>query len=104
MLYCNRILKFSYFVCRGMRVPYLSVGWNRQFLMMQEFGFVYDATIVAPFADPPYWPYTLDYKMPHKCMGTYSASLVLFWLCIHFTKILHCHCTQTEAVSITSEE
>ncbi|KAJ0174591.1 hypothetical protein K1T71_009699 [Dendrolimus kikuchii] len=54
---------------RGMRVPYLSVGWNRQFLMMQEFGFVYDATIVAPFTDTPYWPYTLDYKMPHKCQG-----------------------------------
>lgn len=52
-----------------MRVPYLSVGWNRQYLMMQEFGFVYDATVVAPLADPPFWPYTLDYKMPHKCIG-----------------------------------
>ncbi|XP_053610849.1 chitin deacetylase 1 isoform X1 [Plodia interpunctella] len=54
---------------RGMRVPYLSVGWNRQFLMMQEFGFVYDASVVAPYASPPYWPYTLDYKMPHRCTG-----------------------------------
>ncbi|CAB3253442.1 unnamed protein product [Arctia plantaginis] len=54
---------------RGLRVPFLSVGWNRQFLMMQEFGFVYDATVVAPLSDPPYWPYTLDYKMPHKCKG-----------------------------------
>ncbi|KAL4711499.1 hypothetical protein ACJJTC_000515 [Scirpophaga incertulas] len=53
---------------RGLRVPYLSVGWNRQFLMMQEFGFVYDSTVVAPLADPPYWPYTLDYKMPHRCL------------------------------------
>ncbi|CAK1587046.1 unnamed protein product [Parnassius mnemosyne] len=52
---------------RGLRVPYLSVGWNRQFLMMQEFGFVYDATIVAPLSDLPYWPYTHDYKMPHGC-------------------------------------
>ncbi|XP_045522703.1 chitin deacetylase 1 [Pieris brassicae] len=54
---------------RGMRVPYLSVGWNRQFLMMQEFGFVYDATVVAPLVDPPFWPYTLDHKMPHQCTG-----------------------------------
>nr|XP_004931841.2 chitin deacetylase 1 [Bombyx mori] len=54
---------------RGMRVPYLSVGWNRQFLMMQEFGFVYDATIVAPLNDPPFWPYTLDHKIPHSCTG-----------------------------------
>lgn len=55
-----------------MRVPYLSVGWNRQFLMMQEFGFVYDGTIVAPLVDPPFWPYTLDYKMPHQCTGKFK--------------------------------
>lgn len=53
-----------------MRVPFLRVGWNRQFLMMREFGFVYDASMTAPFSDPPLWPYTLDYKMPHKCQGT----------------------------------
>lgn len=29
---------------RGVRVPFLRVGWNRQFLMMKEFGFVYDAS------------------------------------------------------------
>lgn len=52
---------------RGIRVPFLRVGWNRQFLMMKEFGFQYDATIVAPFSDPPLWPYTLDYKIPHSC-------------------------------------
>ncbi|XP_068618132.1 chitin deacetylase 1 [Battus philenor] len=57
---------------RGLRVPYLSVGWNRQFLMMQEFGFVYDATVVAPLTDPPYWPYTHDYKMPHRCTESYQ--------------------------------
>ncbi|XP_045537146.1 chitin deacetylase 1 [Papilio machaon] len=57
---------------RGLRVPYLSVGWNRQFVMMQEFGFVYDATIVAPLSDPPYWPYTHDYKMPHECTEKYQ--------------------------------
>jgi len=52
-----------------MRVPFLRVGWNRQFLMMREFGFVYDASMVAPYSDIPLWPYTLDYKMPHKCHG-----------------------------------
>ena len=46
-----------------------SVGWNRQFLMMREFGFVYDSSMAAPPSDPPIWPYTLDYKMPHKCLG-----------------------------------
>ncbi|PNF25120.1 hypothetical protein B7P43_G01988 [Cryptotermes secundus] len=54
---------------RGMRVPFLRVGWNRQFLMMKEFGFVYDASMVAPFSDPPLWPYTLDHKIPHQCTG-----------------------------------
>ncbi|KAK9709013.1 Chitin binding Peritrophin-A domain [Popillia japonica] len=52
---------------RGVRVPFLSVGWNRQFLMMKEFGFLYDSSIIAPRADPPYWPYTLDHKLPHNC-------------------------------------
>lgn len=54
---------------RGMRVPFLRVGWNRQFLMMKEFGFVFDSSMVAPFSNPPLWPYTLDYKMPHSCTG-----------------------------------
>lgn len=53
----------------GVRVPFLKVGWNRQFLMMKEFGFVYDSSMVAPFSNPPLWPYTLDYKMPHECQG-----------------------------------
>jgi hypothetical protein len=54
---------------RGVRVPYLKPGWNRQFLMMKEFGFVYDSSIPTPLSDPPIWPYTLDYKIPHKCIG-----------------------------------
>lgn len=54
---------------RGIRVPFLRVGWNRQFLMMKEFGFEYDASMVAPHSNPPLWPYTLDFKMPHKCTG-----------------------------------
>lgn len=54
----------------GLRTPFLKVGWNRQFLMMKEFGFVYDSSLVAPaFTNPPLWPYTLDYKIPHSCVG-----------------------------------
>ncbi|KAG8230132.1 hypothetical protein J437_LFUL010624 [Ladona fulva] len=56
-------------VCERLRVPFLRVGWNRQFSMMREFGFVYDASIAAPFSDPPLWPYTLDHRMPHICVG-----------------------------------
>jgi len=52
----------------GVRAPFLQVGWNRQFLMMSEFGFVYDSSIVTPFSDPPFWPYTLDYRLPHPCI------------------------------------
>nr|XP_012153782.1 PREDICTED: uncharacterized protein LOC100882646 isoform X3 [Megachile rotundata]XP_012153793.1 PREDICTED: uncharacterized protein LOC100882646 isoform X3 [Megachile rotundata] len=54
---------------RGLRAPFLRVGWNRQFLMMSEFGFVYDSSMLAPFSDPPIWPYTLDHKPPHDCVG-----------------------------------
>ena len=53
-----------------MRVPFLRVGWNRQFLMMAEFGFVYDSSIIAPPSSLPIWPYTLDYQAPHLCSVT----------------------------------
>ncbi|XP_051176820.1 chitin deacetylase 1 isoform X1 [Leptopilina boulardi] len=54
---------------KGTRTPFLRLGWNRQFLMMSEFGFEYDSSIIAPFSDPPIWPYTLDYKISHRCVG-----------------------------------
>lgn len=31
---------------RGVRVPFLRVGWNTQFIMMKEFGFLYDSSMV----------------------------------------------------------
>merc|ERR1719513_394048 len=31
--------------------------------------FVYDASITAPLSRVPIWPYTLYYRMPHKCHG-----------------------------------
>jgi hypothetical protein len=51
---------------RGLRAPYLKSGGNRQFAMMREFGFLYDSSLVAPISDPPLWPYTLDYRIPHR--------------------------------------
>jgi hypothetical protein len=55
---------------RGTRVPFLRVGWNTQFIMMKEFGFLYDSSMVAPKSDPPLWPYTFDYRIPHRCSGS----------------------------------
>lgn len=53
----------------GVRAPYLRVGKNNQFQMMNDQFFVYDASIAAPLARVPVWPYTLLYRMPHKCHG-----------------------------------
>ncbi|KAK5641080.1 hypothetical protein RI129_009627 [Pyrocoelia pectoralis] len=69
----NILNKFAYIPLqevRGMRVPFLKVGSSRQFLMMKEFGLVYDSSMLAPFSNTPLWPYTLDHKMPHDCIGT----------------------------------
>uniref|UniRef100_A0A6P7H284 Uncharacterized protein LOC114345178 isoform X1 n=2 Tax=Diabrotica virgifera virgifera TaxID=50390 RepID=A0A6P7H284_DIAVI len=66
----NRFSKVRMEDIKGMRVPFLRIGWNRQFLMMKEFGFVYDSSMVVPFSNPPLWPYTMDYKMPHRCVGS----------------------------------
>ncbi|OQV16217.1 hypothetical protein BV898_09701 [Hypsibius exemplaris] len=54
---------------KGMRVPFLRPGWNAQYDMMTESGFLYDSSLVAPPSTPPLWPYTLDYRMSHKCIG-----------------------------------
>lgn len=54
----------------GLRAPQLRVGGNAQFQMMSEFGFYYDSSITAPLNRLPLWPYSLDYRMPHKCLGT----------------------------------
>lgn len=62
---------------RGLRAPFLQPGWNRQFLMMKEFGFVYDSSIVAPFKQTPFWPYTLDYRIPHDCSSMYTKYLII---------------------------
>merc|ERR1712106_92712 len=53
----------------GLRAPYLRVGGNNQFTMMEEQAFLYDSSITAPLSDIPQWPYTLYYRMPHACHG-----------------------------------
>merc|ERR1711863_244202 len=53
----------------GLRAPYLRVGGNRQFTMMEEQAFLYDSSITAPLRNPPLWPYTMYFKMPHRCHG-----------------------------------
>jgi len=51
----------------GVRAPRLKLGGNAQFAMMKDSYFEYDASITAPKSVKPVWPYTLDYRVPHKC-------------------------------------
>ena len=53
----------------GMRAPYLRVGGNHQFTMIEEQAFLYDSSITAPLQNPPLWPYTMYFRMPHRCHG-----------------------------------
>ena len=62
----------------GLRAPYLRVGGNNQFTMMEEQAFLYDSSITAPLQNPPLWPYTMYFRMPHRCHGDLqSAPLVV---------------------------
>merc|ERR1712218_134546 len=53
----------------GVRAPLLRVGGNTQFEMMYDQGFFYDSSTAAPLSRVPVWPYSLDFRMPHKCHG-----------------------------------
>ncbi|XP_055707047.1 chitin deacetylase 1 [Phlebotomus papatasi] len=57
----------------GVRAPYLRVGGNNQFTMMEEQAFLYDSTITAPLSNPPLWPYTMYFRMPHRCHGNLQS-------------------------------
>lgn len=57
----------------GVRAPYLRVGGNNQFTMMEEQAFLYDSTITAPLHNPPLWPYTMYFRMPHRCHGNLQS-------------------------------
>ncbi|PRD29192.1 UNVERIFIED_CONTAM: hypothetical protein NCL1_30147 [Trichonephila clavipes] len=52
----------------GMRVPYLHPGGNDMMAVAYDFDFAYDSSIIVPMSHTPVWPYTLDYRIPHKCM------------------------------------
>ena len=93
----SAVCLYFIFVCLhssviGLRAPFLRVGGNTQFEMMNDQFFVYDTSIAAPLGRVPVWvrqlfvyfflvlftfsltfvflqPYTLLYKMPHKCHG-----------------------------------
>jgi len=57
----------------GSRAPLLRLGGNRQFSALEEEGFVYDSSVVAPLTNPPYWPYPLTFASPHRCHGNLQS-------------------------------
>jgi len=56
----------------GSRAPLLRVGGNRQFGALEESSFLYDSSLVAPLQNPPLWPYTVFFAMPHRCHGNFQ--------------------------------
>ena len=65
----EKFANISYGEITGMRVPHGRVGGNAQFRMMNETVFTYDSSISAVRGRLPLWPYSLQYRMPHKCLG-----------------------------------
>ncbi|KFM73579.1 hypothetical protein X975_04617, partial [Stegodyphus mimosarum] len=53
----------------GMRAPFMKPGGNNMFSMIYEYGLDYDSSLAAPESEVPLWPYTLDYRHPHKCLS-----------------------------------
>ncbi|XP_076448480.1 uncharacterized protein LOC143285139 [Babylonia areolata] len=55
---------------RGMRVPFLQIGGDDQYQMLEDFGYTYDTSMVTGHLyrneDPPVWPFTLDYPPDSK--------------------------------------
>lgn len=56
----------------GFRSPLLRLGGNRQFDALEESQFLYDSSMVAPLQNPPLWPYTTFFSMPHSCHGNFQ--------------------------------
>jgi len=52
----------------GMRSPFLQGGGNTQLEMLLEANFTYDSSMPIFENDPPFWPFTLDYALKHKCI------------------------------------
>ncbi|XP_046650614.1 chitin deacetylase 1-like [Daphnia pulicaria] len=51
----------------GMRSPHLKPGWNTQYEVLVDYGYVWDSSAAVPPLKVPVWPYTLDYAIPHEC-------------------------------------
>ena len=51
----------------GVRAPGLKPGYNAQYEMMVDYGFIWDSSVSVPPQSRPVWPYTLDYAISHKC-------------------------------------
>jgi len=51
----------------GMRAPHLKPGYNTQFEVLTDYGYVWDSSAAVPPGKVPVWPYTLDYAIPHEC-------------------------------------
>jgi len=56
----------------GSRAPLLRLGGNNQFKALEEAGFLYDSSMVAPLQNPPLWPYTTFFSIPHACHGNFQ--------------------------------
>lgn len=56
----------------GMRAPYIKPGGDNMYQMLNDFGLTYSSSIVAPKADYPLWPFTLDSKVPFDCANVRS--------------------------------
>jgi len=56
----------------GSRAPLLRLGGNNQFQALEEAEFLYDSSMVAPLQNPPLWPYTTFFALPHACHGNFQ--------------------------------
>ncbi len=50
-----------------MRAPQAKPGFNAQFEALIEEGLVWDSSVSTEMPKKPIWPYTLDYRIPHRC-------------------------------------
>ena len=57
----------------GARAPGLKPGYNAQYEVMVDYGFIWDSSVSVPPQSRPVWPYTLDYAISHKCKVVWST-------------------------------
>lgn len=54
----------------GMRAPFVKPGGEPMYQMINDFGLLYDSSLVAPRLDIPLWPFTLDSRIPFECSNS----------------------------------